>query len=189
VPRPRSRSQTWRTFLRNQAYGIGLTKPFAAREVADRLILPLRSRLRRAERPARYAGESLSQIARLLIGRLPRPWLQTSPAPDLDHRRESSGLNSAVTARRRFRVGFNPHRPAIARIRASPLGSRTLRYDAAPKTPSLQRRAENRGKAFTSRRPTSPLLLQATGRTTVDALSIRNLKRTDSSPIQTRMKF
>ena len=45
----------------------------------------------------------------------------------LGPQREISVLNSGVTARSRFRVGFNPHRPAIARIRGSPLHSRTLR--------------------------------------------------------------
>jgi len=194
LPGPRSRSQTWRSFLRNQACGIGLTKPFAARDVADRLILLLRSRLRRAvERPANHAGESLSQIARLLTGRLPRPWLQTSPAPDLDHRREISGLNSAVTARSRLRVGFNPHRPAIARIRGSPLHESSGRASCQPQSPRLRPSSGAPKIAAASlhieRADPAASFLQATARPIVGALSMRNLERRDRSPIQTRTKF
>ena len=160
LPGPRSRLQTWRTFLHNQALGIGLTKPFAVRDAADRLILLLWPRLRRAvERSANHVGQSLTQIASLPIGRLPRPWLQTSPAPDLDHRREISGLNSAVTARSRFRVGFNPHRPAIVRIRVPRFirelcGWRDARHEDSVH-PAARRQL--RRPAFPSRGPTRSL--------------------------------
>ena len=193
LPWPRSRSQTWRSLLRNQACGIGLTKPFAARDVADRLILLLRSHLRRAvERPANHAGESLTRIARLPIGRLPKPWLQTSPAPDLGHRREISGLTSAVTARSRFRAGFNPHRPAIARIRGSPLHSRTLRLARCPPRRPCPSSGSPKIAAASlpiERADPAASFLQATGRPIVGALSMRNLERRDRSPIQTRTKF
>ena len=59
LPGPGGRSLTWRTFLRNQALGIGLAKPFAAREAADRLVLTLRSRV---ECTARYVGQSLTEV-------------------------------------------------------------------------------------------------------------------------------
>ncbi len=129
LPGPGGRSLTWRTFLRNQALGIGLAEPFATRESADRLVLLLRSHV---DRPTRYAGQPLTEVARLLIGRLPRPLLQVCPAMDFDHRPEIPRLNSVVTVGRHFGVGPKSHRLAFARIRASLLRSRTLRLVRSP---------------------------------------------------------
>lgn len=70
------------------------------------------------------------------------------------HRRQISGLNSAVTPRSRVRVGLNPHRPAIARIRGSPLHSRTLRLARPEDSVHPAARRKLRRRAFTSRGPT-----------------------------------
>jgi hypothetical protein len=104
LPGPGGRSLTWRTFLHNQALGIGLAKPFATREAADRLVLLLRTRV---ECPARYACESLTEVGRLLTETLPGMQLQAGLVPGLDQGCESTGLNSAVAVRRRY--GLRPN--------------------------------------------------------------------------------
>jgi len=119
LPGPGGRSLTWRTFLRNQALGLGLAKPLAARAVSDRLVLLLRDRV---ECPARYAGQSLTEVAGLLIGRLPKPRWQVRPALDFDHRREIPRLNSVVTVGRHFAVEPQAHRPAIRASRGQGSG-------------------------------------------------------------------
>lgn len=125
MPGPRSRSQTWRTFLRNQALGLRLTERFAARQYSDRSEVLFSPSLRRAvELSGWHVGASAMEAARQVIGRLSAQ-VQTRPGPDWDERCVIHGPNLAETTCGHPRpVSHRRHRSASANIRAFPFDSR-----------------------------------------------------------------
>jgi hypothetical protein len=97
-----------------------------------------------------------------------------------------------IALTKRIKPSCRGHPPAIARIRGSPLHSRTLRLAPCPPRrlpPSRGAPKIAASSLHIERADPAASFLKATARPIVGALSMRNLERRDGSPIQTRTKF